>query len=422
LEVTDTRPREVADAEFLRFTAGAAALVAASLPQQVQVAVPSTDANDLNDSGAEQVQESLSWEAIDLTGLLAGDMEPVVPTLFERTDGICLLYPGLVHSFHGESESAKSLLLQAESVRLIGLGHDVLYIDFESDANSVVSRLVQFGADADAIADHFSYVRPEVSPASQTERKAMDRLLSRPYSLVVIDGVTDALGVFGCSSMSNDDITRWIREVPKVIADRTGAAVVVIDHVVKDHTNRNRFAIGGQAKMAALTGAAYTVEIRQPLGVGMRGTVALRVAKDRPGGVRPHCGPFTKRDRTQEAALVTIDSTANPSVMTVEAWGSGGEDESTTPGPFRPTNLMQRISDVVEHSAEPLSKSAAVRQSGGKRQAALQAFDLLVAERYLAAEAGGTRSTHYRSVKPYRERYDERSDHYVEDGNHNASE
>jgi hypothetical protein len=135
LEVTDTRPQEVADAEFLRFTAGAAALVAATLPQQVQIAVPSTDANGLNDSAAEQVQDSLSWEAIDLTGLLAGDIEPVVPTLFERTDGHCLLYPGLVHSFHGESESAKSLLLQAESVRLIGLGHDVLYIDFESDAN-----------------------------------------------------------------------------------------------------------------------------------------------------------------------------------------------------------------------------------------------------------------------------------------------
>ena len=58
--------------------------------------------------------------------------------------------------------------------------------------------------------------------------------------------------------------------------------------------------------MAAITGAAYTVEILQPLGVGMRGVVGLRIAKDRPGQVRNLCGVFRKSDRTQTAARVVI--------------------------------------------------------------------------------------------------------------------
>ena len=89
--------------------------------------------------------------------------------------------------------------------------------------------------------------------------------------MAVIDGVTDALGVFGCLTKDNDDVARRIRKVPKMIADRTGAAVVLIDHVTKDAGNRGRFAIGGQAKMAGLTGAAYTVDVIDPLGRGMRG-------------------------------------------------------------------------------------------------------------------------------------------------------
>ena len=93
-------------------------------------------------------------------------------------------------------------------------------------------------------------------------------MLSGRYALGVIDGVTDALGVFGFSTNDNDDVARWIRSVPKLIAARTGAAVVLIDHVTKDAWNRNRFAIGGQAKMAGLTGAAYTAEVTAPLGRG----------------------------------------------------------------------------------------------------------------------------------------------------------
>lgn len=290
----------------------------------------------------------------------------VTPTLFRRTDGVCLFYPGMTHSLHGESESGKSLIVQAECVRLINLGEQVLYIDFESDEQSVVDRLVKLGADEQAVADHFHYLRPEVAPThSEAERAAWESTLGTEYTLAVIDGVTEALTVFGRGSLDNDDIAAWSREVPRKIAERTGAAVVLIDHVVKNKTMQGRHAIGGQAKMAALTGAAYTVEILQPLGVGMRGAVGLRIGKDRPGQVRNQCGAFRKGDRTQQAARVVIDSTGEQTTVTVEQWDAQAPQE-VTGGEFRPTVLMQRVSRVMEDAAEPMTKTEAVKTAGAR--------------------------------------------------------
>lgn len=174
-------------------------------------------------------------------------------------------------------------------------------------------------------------------------------MLTGAYALAVVDGVTDALGVFGWATKDNDEVARWIRAVPKAIAARTGAAVVLIDHVTKDTSSRGRFAIGGQSKMAGLTGAAYTVEVAQPLGRGLRGEVVLRVGKDRPGAVRPHCGSFHKKDRTQEAARVVIDSTASPPVVTIHPQGASQDGEANADSAeFRPTALMERISKLIE--------------------------------------------------------------------------
>jgi len=125
-------------------------------------------------------------------------------------------------------------------------------------------------------------VRPGANPLLvESEGAAWRQLLARSYALVAIDGVTDALTMFGHATKDNDGITAFSRDVPRRLADQTGAAVVMVDHVTKDNDSRGRFAIGGQAKMNALTGAAYTVDVAEPLGRGMRGVIVLRVAKDR---------------------------------------------------------------------------------------------------------------------------------------------
>ncbi len=418
-KVADTRPREVAEPEFERLTRGAAALIAGTMPSDLyeRMGQAGPEGTENVDTSANTASDGPSWGPVDLSDLLDGVREPLLPTLFERSDGHCLLYPGMVHSFHGEPESGKSLIVQAECVRLLNRNEDVLYVDFDSDDRSVVDRLLGFGATTESIAARFHYLQPEVKPESADERHLWAEMLSANYALAVIDGVTDALGVFGCSTNDNDDVARWIRTVPKVIAARTGAAVVLIDHVVKDSSKQNRFAIGGQAKMAGLTGAAYTVDVVAPLGRGLRGEMVLRIAKDRPGEVRRHCGSFKNRDRTQEAARITVDSTTDPPMVTIGAPRACSDEDYNGHNGFRPTNLMERASKVIENHPGELTKNRVAQNSGGNKQAALTAVDILRDEEYVITTRGRSGYDVYESVKPYRETDDPLSDRYVNLGN-----
>jgi hypothetical protein len=350
-----------------------------------------------------------TWARTDLTTYLDGTHEPIEPTLFPREDGVCLVYPGLTHSFHGESESGKSMVLQYECARLIQDGHDVLYVDFESDAAAVTGRLLLFGATRRQVLDHFDYRRPEVSPnTSATELEAWSGLLAGRYTLAVIDGVTDSLGVFGLSTKDNDEIARWMRVLPRQVADRTGAAVAVIDHVTKDSENRGRFAIGGQAKLAGLTGAAYTVEIAEPLGIGLKGAIVLRVGKDRPGYVRGHSAPM-RADRTQEVARIVVDSTGAQLSVTVQA-RSGAETPREARPAMRFTGLMEKISKALEAADSPLSTRALRELVGGNKDRLGVAIRDLLLDGYIAVEEGARGATMHRLVRDYRQRLDPKSD------------
>jgi hypothetical protein len=333
--------------------------------------------------------DTATWAPVDLSTILDGTYIPEAPTMMARTDGFCLLYLGRCHSFHGESESGKSLVAQAQAANVLAEGGRVLYIDYESDAPAVVGRLRELGASAEAIRTRFHYIHPEVSPFSRdVETEAWMGLLGNRYDLAVIDGVTDALGTNGVKSNDNDDIAGWYRRIPRPIAKRTGAAVVLIDHVTKDPDSRGRFALGGQAKMNALDGAAYTVEVTKALGRGLKGSVSLRVAKDRPGGVRGHCGSFRAIDRTQEAARVTVDSTTpNRIVVTVEA-PQGAATESGEPPQFRPTFIMEKVSRFLMVAGGEISQNKLRDGVSGKATVIDAAVRILTAEGYVGEKAG----------------------------------
>lgn len=229
-----------------------------------------------------------TWAPIDLTSVLDGTYKAEPPRFMKRTDGVGLLYPGKVHSIQGEPESGKSMVMHAVIAEALGQGLRVLLLDFESDEGTVINRLKLLGAKPENIQANLDYIRPDVRPYEvAAEREEWNQILKSRYSLAVIDGVTEAFAVFGVKSIDNDEVTSWGRMVPRMIASRTGAAVVVVDHVTKNADSRGRFAIGAQAKMSYLTGTAYTVEVLTPIGVGMCGKLALRVCKDRPGLVRP---------------------------------------------------------------------------------------------------------------------------------------
>ncbi|MCT2278001.1 AAA family ATPase [Micromonospora chalcea] len=375
------------------------------------------DAEEPPDSVPEDDEEQgpSSWEPIDLTSIVDGSHTPQTPSLLPRSDGVCLLYAGRVHSLHGESESGKSMVAQAECARVLIAGGSAGYLDFESDETVVVGRLLMMGVPPEAILQRFRYYRPDADPRSNPhDRAAYARMLEDRHDVAVIDGVTEAAAVFGVVSKDNDEITKWIRIFARRLAHRTGAAVIQVDHVTKDSESRGRFAIGGGAKMNALDGSAFTVEVKEPLGVGMRGLVVLRVAKDRPGQVRPHCGPFRQSDRTQEAARIVIDSTTPGRIdVTVHPYAAGSGSDPAAHS-FRPTALMEKVSRFIEKQKTAPSESKVLEGVVGKERAIKEAISLLVDEGYLRVHTGPRNAHLHEVAKRYRQVEDPLSDKYEE--------
>ena len=256
--------------------------------------------------------EHSSWHPVALDAYLDGTAIVTLPSLLRRSDGANLLYAGKVHSIYGESESGKSWIVQHAAAQEINAEHGVIYIDFESEPHDITHRLLLLGAEKEKVRQHLTYIRPEAAP--HPADPAWASLLAATASLVIIDGVTEALTMWGGASKENDDITTFMRHFPRAIARATKAAVVLVDHVAKDRETRGRFAIGGQAKLAAIDGAAYLAEPLDGIAPGKIGRLTLRVTKDRPGSIRKVSGMWRKSDRTQEAAVIVFDATAEGAI------------------------------------------------------------------------------------------------------------
>ena len=371
-----------------------------------------------------------SWCPADVTAALTGEGPPP-PAVLSRDDDACLFYPGKVHSVHGESESGKSWVVQcAAAQQLLGVG-SVLYVDFEDDVAGVANRLALLGVPRAVLADpaRFVYVHPEESLSGDPAQEAFKALVSRPFTFAVIDGVTDAMGVFGYSLKDNDDIAAWQRELPRAVAGRTGAAVACVDHVTKDADTRGRFSIGGQHKIAGLDGAAFVVEVERPFGVGMAGAASIRVGKDRPGHVRKMGVGWRKGDRTQRVGTFHLDSTtpdlltwklAAPNDVAPEAKAKA-KATAASGDPFRPTWFMEQVSRYWEETADPSDRTqnktvtamCAERKALGKkenRQKWRDAIDLLVAEEFAVVETGPRNANCHRVLTPYRQVQDPQAD------------
>jgi hypothetical protein len=267
-----------------------------------QLQTPSqAPASDLTD-------EESSWKPVELKDYFDGLFAAPVATILKRSDGNGLIYTGRVHSIYGESESGKSWVAQIASAEMLKSDKKVIYIDFESDAIDIVNRLKALGVSRANLLQYFTYIRPD-GPRDADDPYWQAILQPDSATLVIIDGVTESLTMWGGETKDNDAITRWMRIFPRTVATASGAAVVLIDHITKNAETRGRFAIGGQAKLATIDGAAYLVEPLEALAPGRTGTLTMRVTKDRPGFIRKISGMWRKSDRTQEAAIFTIDST-----------------------------------------------------------------------------------------------------------------
>jgi hypothetical protein len=324
-----------------------------------------------------------SWTPVDLSpivrGIEAGEIVGPTPSLLPRTDGVPLLYPGEVHSLAGEPESGKGWLAGGEVARLLAGGASVLYLDFEDAPASVVARQVALGARASAIVDRFVYVRPEEA----LQPGALERLLAgRTFALAVLDGMSEAYALLGFDSYANQDVPRFLQALPRPIA-ATGAAVLLIDHVVKDREARGRYALGAQHKLAGVA-VAYAVEVLESPSRARAGTVKVIVAKDRHGHVRGHASGNV-------IALAKITPSDDGERVTVEL---DPPDSLADDGGFRPTTLMQRISHFVESS--PGATKRDVREYvTGNSEYKDRALVALIAEGWLRVERDGRAQRHY---------------------------
>jgi AAA domain-containing protein len=331
-----------------------------------------------------------SWAPVDLAAMIAGESPIQRPEHLRRQDGVGLIYAAKQHAVYGEPESCKSFLVAAAAAHELRAGLDVVLFDFEDDAATWVERLLGLGTPAEMILAHFHYVRPD-EPISQQGWRDLAPSLERAC-LVGFDSTNEAMALHGFNLSDNADVAKWM-QIPRR-CQRYGAAVVSVDHVAKDRESRGRFAIGAQAKLAAVD-VAYSLRVVKPFGRGREGLVTIKVEKDRAGYGREYQAP------DGQIAQMRLTSGAAGSIeIALEA---PVKPEATV----RPTGLMERVSRAVE-GTPGLTKRAlreAVRSDNKAKELAL---DVLVAEEFVRVERNGAGYAHH-SVRPYRKPDDGRA-------------
>lgn len=334
-----------------------------------------------------------SWRPRDLTDILNGTYQTPQPTIGRRDDGIGLFYPGRLHSVVGESEGGKTWFALLAAACELNTGNTVVFIDFEDDAPGVVGRLLTLGVTPTAISERFAYIRPEEPLTANFNKLDLGQAIHdlKP-TFVPVDGVTEGMSMHGLELKDNSDVARFGRILLRPIAE-TGAAVATLDHVTKDREGRGRYAIGGVHKLNGLNGAMYVLENRTPFGVGVTGKSTVRISKDRPGQLRRHALPHTSGLHWfADFTLHSHDETFAEASLTTPI-------ERT--GPFRPTALMQKVSDAIAGAPDPLPVRGVLDRVGGNSSAVRAALARLVDEGFVTQEPGARGAHLHRLIKPF---------------------
>ena len=366
------------------------------------------------DVGPEDVPRT--WLPVDMGKYFDGTHVPERPTVGRREDGICLLYPGRTHSISGESEHGKSLVAQAIAVQVLQDGGTVLYLDFEKSPSTVAARLQALGLRAGVQPAGLTYVGPQAGLALVQNSSDYRRLWSQPWTLVIIDGVTAAMGLIAGHVTGGPEApwTHFYSQLPSRLAKRTGAAVVLIDHVTKSQGPDNRYGYGSVHKLNAITGVAFLCKAPNPPDIGRTGQVELIGTKDSESGLKRHCPRPV--NHLWPAATFHFDSTKSTEDVAVTDWQILPPSASTgTRAAFRPTALMERASKYLEDGSGPLSRTNLLVGIGGKKEYAVVALDVLISEGYVTRVEKGQKHLHT-SVRAYRQAADPLSESYIQPG------
>lgn len=330
-------------------------------------------------------------DVADVDALLSSDLEVEEADLLRRNDGRALFYAGKMHVLQAEPSSGKSWLALVAAIEVLAMGGSVVYLDYEDTSVGILGRLLALGADPADVRGRFAYVQPS-GPFGTSERIELERLVAKLNpDLIVLDGVAEALARDGFSEDRNAEVIAWIEKLPRWLA-RTGAAVVMLDHVVKDREQQGRWARGAGAKLGAVDGATYLVKVVSPFSRHRAGILRLVIAKDRPGGV----GAIG-----DTAAIVHIEPKADGARVVIRLERDTGEVRTTDA--WKPTVLMRRVSDELIKAGGELGPTALKSLvHSDKPKLVTEAISRLIVEGYIVEGRKG-RSNVLRSMKPYTE-------------------
>jgi AAA domain len=226
------------------------------------------------------------WAPADLRPYLDGTYRRPRATIGRlRSDRQAMLYEGKDHLIYGPTGSGKTMLALALCADVIcdPDGSTALYVHFEEpDALDVVDRLRHvYTVPDEPIMERFRFV----SPVAAARGWEIDDLAEDEHRLVVLDGVNEAMTLFGRGEGFGSD--NWSRFRQAVIMPflRAGSAVVCLDHVTKADSDAP-LPMNSVQKINAATGVAYYLRPHEDADADHRGCSWVLISKDRPGSVK----------------------------------------------------------------------------------------------------------------------------------------
>lgn len=358
--------------------------------------IPTTPLPAQYEDQVSELIERTSWWPRDLGGVISGNDPEPDPAYLHRDDGNALFYPGKVNGLIGESESGKTWIALLAVTQALKDHTHVLYLDFEDTAPGIITRLTAMGATTQQL-QHLTYISPDETLHSEAHRDLTETLTQHNPRLIIIDGFNAAMTLLGLDLNSNTDATAFSQRLLKPLAN-TGACVIYVDHVPKNKEARGKGGIGAQAKRAMTTGCAITVDITAPFGRGMTGKLRLTIDKDRPGKIRA----ISQGARYAGEAILDSHDTGNVTVH-IAAPDTRTPEER---GPWRPTKLMQKVSEFLHTMPEGASGKTIEDAINGKSAHIRTAIERLVIEGYVAREQGKRGAIIHTLTQPYEEEFD----------------
>lgn len=257
--------------------------------------------------GSAPTTDTDSWRPMDLGPYLRGEIVRPAPTVgLARDDGLRLLYPGLEHTVIAPTEAGKTWLACACVAAELQLGNPVVYVHWEeTNPGDVIERLRLLAVTDNRIAAGLRFVAPE----RPVDPEAVAHLVEIPPSLVVHDGVNEAMAAHRLAVREEDGAAEFRRRLVRPFSS-AGAAVLSCDHVVKDSERASDgLALGSIHKINGLTGAQLVLRPAEPFGRGRRGVSHVLVRKDRPGHLRRHGHPAQANPLMSYLGSLVVDAT-----------------------------------------------------------------------------------------------------------------